>query len=201
MTSSAHRTPAVFIDRDGVICENRADHVKSWSEFSFIPGAIEAVASLSRAGCRVFIVTNQGIVGRGLISRRQLDVMHEKMLDVLNGAGAKIDGIIVCPHHPDDRCACRKPEPGMLREAESRYNIDLPRSFMVGDWATDVDAGHDAGCIAVLVKTGRGRDAARQQAWKAKPEFIADDLVDAAIWILARRSQLGSAPTAEVRAR
>lgn len=189
MTSRDGRTPAVFIDRDGVICENRADYVKSWSEFSFVPGAVEAIASLTRANVRLFIVTNQSAVGRGLMSRRQLDVIHEKMLDYMGGAGGRVAAILVCPHHPDDACACRKPKPGLLEEAYDRFKVDLSSSFLVGDHHSDIEAGARAGCETVLVRTGRGEEAlAARDAWRAQPTFIADDLVDAAIWILGRRA-------------
>jgi len=186
MISQGADPGAVFVDRDGVICENLPDHVKTWSEFVFVPGAIEALASLRRAGCRLVMVTNQSAVGRGLLSRRQLDVIHEKMLESLGGSGAKFDAIMVCPHHPDDGCACRKPEPGMLLDAADRSKIDLSRSFMIGDHPHDVEAGKRAGCEAVLVRTGRWDGST--PVGKYGPDFIADDLVDAAIWVLGRRA-------------
>lgn len=200
MTVSDAR-PAVFVDRDGVICENRPEHVRSWAEFVFVPGSIEALASLCNAGMRVFVVTNQSVVGRGMISRRALDGIHEKMLDVLAGAGARIERILVCPHHPDDRCECRKPNAGLLTEASLRFKVDLARSFMVGDSATDVEAGHRAGCEAVLVRTGRGTATIASGAWNGKPpEFIADDLVDAAIWVMGRQAlRIGSGTRARGR--
>src|SRR5688572_16227683 len=145
MALSAPEPAAVFVDRDGVICENREDHVKAWSEFVFVPGSIEAMASMRRAGLRLFVITNQAIVGRGLLSRRALDVIHEHMLDSLGASGAKVEGILVCPHHPDDRCTCRKPEPGLLFEAADTFKVDLRRSFVVGDFVTDIEAGARAG--------------------------------------------------------
>jgi D-glycero-D-manno-heptose 1,7-bisphosphate phosphatase len=189
MTLSDRKTPAVFVDRDGVICENRSDYVKTWSEFVFVPGSVEALASLSNVGARLFVVTNQAVVGRGLISRRQLDVMHEKMLDVLSGAGAKIEGILVCAHHPDDRCDCRKPKPGLLLDAALRFKIDLEGSFMIGDAASDIEAGARAGTGTVLVLTGRGKESIEVRSFgKHKPDFIADDLVDAAIWVMGQQT-------------
>jgi D-glycero-D-manno-heptose 1,7-bisphosphate phosphatase len=194
------RTPAVFIDRDGVICENRPDHVKAWSEFVFLPGTVEALASLTRAKTRLFVFTNQSAVGRGLMSRRTLDAVHEKMLDYLGGAGAHVEGILVCPHHPDDDCACRKPKPGLLLEAHDRFKVDLKRSFVVGDHHTDVEAGTEVGAETVLVRSGRGADSVRDRStWRAEPTFIADDLVDAAIWILGRRASSMFNLGAEVR--
>ena len=194
MNSSGRKSGAVFVDRDGVICENRSDYVKSWSEFSFVPGSVEALASLSNTGARLFVVTNQAVVGKGLISRRQLDVIHEKMLDVLSGAGAKIESILVCTHHPDDRCDCRKPNPGLLLDAALRFKVDLDTSYMIGDHSTDIEAGARAGAATVLVLSGRGTDAVAVRSFgKYQPDFIADDLVDAAIWVMGKQTlQLGS---------
>lgn len=189
MISSGRRSGAIFVDRDGVIGENRPDYVKSWSEFAFIPGAIEAMASMSRVGSPVVIVTNQSAVGRGLLSRRQLDMIHERMLDSLAASGAKVHAIMVCPHHPDDACRCRKPEPGMLEDAAERFKLDLALSYLIGDHSTDIEAGARAGCRTVLVRTGRGADLAdRAAGWRYPPDFIADDLVDAALWIVADKA-------------
>lgn len=203
MTLRDGRTPAVFIDRDGVICENRDDYVKAWSEFSFIPGAVEAIASLTRAKTRLFVVSNQSAIGRGLMSRRQLDLIHEKMLDYLAGAGGRIESILVCPHHPEDECACRKPKAGLLEEAFERFKVDLKSSFLVGDHHSDVEAGATVGCETVLVRTGRGEESLRaRDAWRREPTFIADDLVDAAIWILGRQAlRVGAPQLGEVRLR
>ena len=189
-----NKRAAVFLDRDGVVCENRPDYVKTWSEFSFLPGAVEAVASLTQARVSIYVVTNQSAVGRGLLSRRHLDGMHEKMLEILRGAGARVESILVCPHHPDDGCDCRKPAPGLLVDAAERYGIDLSRSFFVGDAGSDMIAGARAGCTPVLVRTGLGTETIRDKTWgKHKPAFVADDIVDAAIWILGRLAlQLGS---------
>ena len=188
MAAPDRRGPAIFLDRDGVICENRPDHVKSWSEFVFIPGSVEALASLTRAKRRLFIVTNQAAVGRTLMTRRTLDDIHERMLGVLEGSGARIEAILVCPHHPDDRCECRKPKAGLLLEAGLKHGVDIESSFIVGDSRTDVQAGITAGCRTVLVRTGRGAETERDRSWgRRAPDFIADDLVDAAIWILAQQ--------------
>ena len=189
MTSHGRDPGAVFVDRDGVICENRSDYVRSWSEFVFLPGAIEALASLRRAGHRLIVVTNQSVVGRGLLSRRDLDLIHERMLDSLGGSGAKVDAIMVCPHHPDDACTCRKPQPGLLRDASDRLKLDLTSAFLIGDHATDIEAGARAGTTTILVRTGRGVDIADDaHSWEYRPDFIADDLIDAALWVLARQA-------------
>lgn len=198
----------MFIDRDGVICQNRSDYVRAWSEFEFVPGAIEAVASIRRARHRIFVATNQSAVGRGLLSRRQLDQIHERMLEVLASSGGSVEGVLVCPHHPDDACACRKPEPGLLLDAADRYKIDLGASTVIGDHRTDIEAGARAGCSTILVRTGRGATIADgAQTWTHPPDFVADDLIDAALWLLAQAAMRarGSSVTAfrggEVRRR
>jgi D-glycero-D-manno-heptose 1,7-bisphosphate phosphatase len=181
---------AVFIDRDGVICENRDDYVKSWDEFKFIPGAAEALAALHTAGIRIFVVSNQSAIGRGIVTRQTVDGINEKMIDVLRAAGAEIEAVLVCPHSPEDGCACRKPEAGLLIEAAGEYGVDLERSWMVGDAESDIVAGTRAGCETVLVLTGRGADQVRAAEWgHGRPDLVAHDLVDAAIWILGRMAE------------
>lgn len=185
---------AIFLDRDGVLCENREDYVKSWDEVEFIPGSIDAVAALSTAGYPIFIVTNQSAVGRGVITREELDEIHALMLNALEARGARIEEILVCPHTPADACDCRKPLPGMLVRAAARHGIDLTGSFLVGDAESDVQTAAAAGCAAVLVLTGRGASQYREKKWTtAAPEFVAHDLVDASIWILGRMAQQGAA--------
>lgn len=181
---------AVLLDRDGVICENRPDHVRSWREFEFVPGAIDAIASLRRAGARVFIVTNQGAVGRHIITDRDLTEIHTKMREVLHASGADLDGIYACTHHPEDGCGCRKPAIGMLTTAAAEHGFVLAEAFVVGDFTTDIEAGATAGCTTVLVRTGRGRLAERQiRAGEGPvPDAICEDLIDAAFWILAERA-------------
>ena len=181
---------AVFIDRDGVICENRDDYVKSWDEFRFIPGAAEALAALTATGLRLFVITNQSAIGRGIITRETVEDMHSRMLDVLRAAGARVEGVLLCPHSPEDACACRKPSEGLFLDAAKQYGVDLSESWLIGDAETDVIAGKRAGCETVLVLTGRGAAQARTAEWlDGKPDLVAHDLVDAAIWVLARAAE------------
>lgn len=183
----------LFLDRDGVLCENRDDYVKSWSEFVFIPGAVDACAALTRAGCRLFVVTNQSAVGRGILARRTLEGIHASMREVLSRAGARIEEVLVCPHAPDDGCHCRKPASGLIDEAVERFAIDRSRAWMVGDAAGDVEAGRRAGVGTVLVLTGHGAGQARGADWNGRgPDFVAHDLVDAGIWVLAQLAARGA---------
>lgn len=181
---------AVLLDRDGVIIENRPEHVRSWRDVEILPGAVEAIASLRRAGARVFIITNQGAVGRALMTQRDLDQIHAKLRELLHSSGADLEGIYACTHHPADPCACRKPATGLLALAAEEHDFELEEAFCVGDHTTDIEAGATAGCTTVLVRTGRGKQAEKIiRAGEAPlPDAICEDLVDAAFWILAERA-------------
>src|SRR5688572_17665342 len=124
---------AIFLDRDGVICENRTDHVKSWQEFQFIPGAKSSLVALSKLGLPIVVVTNQAAINRGLASARVVEEIHNQMVAEVEAEGGRIDRVIYCPHRPDEACNCRKPEPGMLLEAAHDLELDLTRSYMIGD--------------------------------------------------------------------
>ncbi|MHB1414180.1 MAG: D-glycero-alpha-D-manno-heptose-1,7-bisphosphate 7-phosphatase [Chloroflexota bacterium] len=147
---------AVFLDRDGVINENRPDHVKVWDEFRFLPNAPEAVARLCRAGVKVFIITNQAVVNRGIVPRETVDAINELMRQELASRGAYIEAVAYCPHRPEEHCGCRKPEPGLLLELARRYDLDLRDTVLIGDALSDIEAGQAAGCRTILVLTGRG---------------------------------------------
>jgi len=147
---------AIFVDRDGVICENRADHVKSWDEFSFLPGATIGLAALSRLGLPLIVITNQAIIGRGIVSADVVEDIHRRMVAEVEASGGRIDRVVYCPHRIEDHCACRKPEPGMLLQVAGEMGIDLSQSYLVGDAANDLLAGHRVGCRLFLVLTGRG---------------------------------------------
>ncbi|RME46539.1 MAG: HAD family hydrolase [Caldilineae bacterium] len=156
MTQASKPTPAIFLDRDGVICENRPDYVKSWAEFRFLPGVREGLALLNRLGLPIVVVSNQSAVNRGLTTVAAVDDIHRRMLDAVRAAEGRIDRVFYCPHRPDEACSCRKPRPGMLLQAARELNLDLSRSYLVGDAATDLLAGHSVGCQTMLVLTGRG---------------------------------------------
>lgn len=150
------RIGAIFLDRDGVICENRVDYVKTWDEFIFIPEAKEALALLNRLEIPIIVVTNQSGVNRNVMAAETVEDIHRRMTDEIVAAGGRIDRILYCPHRPEDHCDCRKPKAGMLQQAAAELGIDLSRSVMVGDALTDLQAGQTAGCRTFLVLTGRG---------------------------------------------
>jgi D-glycero-D-manno-heptose 1,7-bisphosphate phosphatase len=146
----------VFLDRDGVINENRVDHVKSWGEFQFLPDVPGAIARLTRAGVKVFIITNQAIVNRGLVSREVVEAINQRMVRELELWGAKIAAVAYCPHRPDEQCGCRKPQPGLLFRLAREHGVSLHGSILIGDAWSDIQAGRAAGCETILVLTGRG---------------------------------------------
>ncbi len=183
------RRSAVFLDRDGVICANRADYVLSWEQFSFLPGALKALALLAAAKRPVIVVTNQTIVGKGLIKPEILDDMHARMCGAVQSKGGSILDVLYCPHLTGEHCSCRKPKPGLLLMAAERHGIDLSESFYVGDALSDVQAGQAAGCRCVLVESGRGRSQVlREEARFLRNYHEAGDLLGAVKWILAQRT-------------
>lgn len=151
------KTGAIFLDRDGVINENSAEHIKSWDEFQFIPNAIRTIRELTETRLPIFVVTNQAAINRGLMSVDTLTDIHDRMLTIIGEAGGKITKIYYCPHDNNEHCTCRKPAPGMLLQAAEEYNLDLKKSFIVGDAWTDIAAGRAVGAHGILLMTGRGR--------------------------------------------
>ncbi len=170
--------PALFLDRDGVLNENRQDHVKSWSEFRFLPGVLDALATLNSIQVPIVAITNQAAVHQGQVPSSTIDEIHQRMLAEVRMRSGRIDSVYYCPHRADENCSCRKPQPGLLNAAARDLDIDLQRSVLVGDWTTDIAAGHQVGCGTILVLTGRGEDARRQifSNGHVRPDAIAADL-------------------------
>jgi D-glycero-D-manno-heptose 1,7-bisphosphate phosphatase len=144
---------AAFLDRDGVLNRKapEGEYVTRWEEMEFLPGAREAVQMLNQAGYLVVVVSNQRCVAKGLIATSELDSMHARMRHEFEAVGARIDAIFYCPHDSRPPCSCRKPQPGMLREAARAHQIDLAGSWMIGDSDHDVVAGKRAGCKTILL--------------------------------------------------
>jgi D-glycero-D-manno-heptose 1,7-bisphosphate phosphatase len=181
---------AILLDRDGVICENRTDHVKSWEEFKFLPGAKTALAALSELDLPIIVITNQAAIGRGLVTAGVVDGIHRRMVAEVESDGGRIDRVVYCPHRARDRCACRKPEPGMLFQMASEMGIDLSQSYLVGDAATDLLAGQRVGCQLFLVLTGRGRGQLVPSLRSVHSFRISQDLLEAANHILRTEANL-----------
>jgi D-glycero-D-manno-heptose 1,7-bisphosphate phosphatase len=154
-------SPALLLDRDGVIIENRADYVRSWGDVKFIASALPALASLRASDYKVAIVTNQSAVGRGLLSLIEAEAINCRVVEHIEGAGGRIDGVFMCPHTPEDGCSCRKPKPGLLLQAAEAINLDLRRSILIGDTIGDLQAGAAGGVgTLALVRTGLGAEHA-----------------------------------------
>lgn len=175
----------VLLDRDGVLNEDRADSVTRPDELVLLPGAAEAVARLNRAGVRAVVVTNQSLIGRGVIDVAVLERIHDKLRADLAQEGARLDDILVCPDHPDRATGRRKPEPGMLREALARFGAAAASTPVIGDSLTDLEAAAAVGCPRVLVRTGKG--AATESGRlpdRVMPVAVYDDLAAAVAALL-----------------
>jgi len=170
--------PAIFLDRDGVIIENRPSYIRSWADVEIFPQALEALAQINRSRYKIVIVTNQSAVGRGIISLEQAQSVNNRLLEVVRDAGGRIDGIFMCPHAPQDECHCRKPKPGLLLQAAHQMHLDLSQSIMIGDALSDLLAGQAAGIQkTILVQTGRGATQKElPRPAKLKPFLIYQDL-------------------------
>jgi D-glycero-D-manno-heptose 1,7-bisphosphate phosphatase len=177
--------PAVFLDRDGTIAEE-VGYLNHASRFRMFPFVAAAIRRLNEAGLPVVVVTNQSGVGRGYFPESLVHSVNEIMKKELAAAGARVDAIYHCPHTSADGCDCRKPKTGMLERAAREHALDLRRSFVVGDRYSDVELACNAQARSILVRTGYGEGelAWHSTKWPAPPDFVADDLKQAADWIL-----------------
>jgi D-glycero-D-manno-heptose 1,7-bisphosphate phosphatase len=187
--------PAVFIDRDGTLTDE-VGYVNHPSRLRLLPRSAEAIRRLNAAGVAAVVVTNQAGIARGYFSEKLLDEVHDVLRAQLAAAGARLDGLYACVHHPSEGeppyrapCDCRKPQAGLLVRAAAELGLDLTRSTMVGDKASDLVPARTVGAGAVLVLTGYGRGEweYRRERFAADPDHVAGDLLDAVEWTLARR--------------
>jgi histidinol-phosphate phosphatase family protein len=166
--------PAIFLDRDGVLIENRSDYVRDWSQLKIIPEAIDALSIARTRNYKIVIVTNQSAVGRGLILQASAEEINRKLVKLIHHQGGRVDGVYMCPHAPDDHCSCRKPRPGLLLQAAQELSLDLSRSWMIGDAWSDIQAGQRAGVPhTILLRTGRGTE----QLLQPVPEEVTNHLI------------------------
>jgi len=186
---------AVFLDRDGTINEE-VGYLRSLDMLKIIPGAGAAIRRLNEAGFKVVIITNQSGVARGYFPESLVHEAHALMTAMLRKDGATIDGIYYCPHHPTAGnskhtvlCDCRKPATGLLDRAARDLDIDMKKSFMVGDKWSDVELGHRAGTRSILVRSGFSPDDPGnvRPSHVEDPDFTAQDLAEAATWIIAQK--------------
>ncbi|MGE5840758.1 MAG: D-glycero-alpha-D-manno-heptose-1,7-bisphosphate 7-phosphatase [Deltaproteobacteria bacterium] len=188
------KKPAVFIDRDGTINEQMG-YVNHVSRFRILPRVPQAIRMLNRRGHLVLVVTNQSGVARGYYPLELVEALHRLLITRIKEKNARIDGIFFCPHHPagavpefSGDCDCRKPKTGLIEQACKSFEIDLHRSFVVGDMCTDMELARRAGVTGVMVKTGYGLGEIEYilPGRTAKPAHIAEDLLDAVRWIIGR---------------
>ncbi len=190
---------AIFLDRDGTINEE-VGYIERLDRLVIIPAAFEAIRLINLNGFKAVVVTNQAGIAKGLFNEAFVMQTNERLQEFLRQKGAAIDAFYFCPHHPTEGvppyrqvCDCRKPAPGLFYQAARDMDIDLAASFMVGDRYRDMEAAHRAGVKGVLVKTGYGADVLEnigpdQETPEAKPDHIAENILEAVHWILENRT-------------
>ncbi len=159
----------LVLDRDGVINEDSDDFIRGLQDWRPIPGSLDAIAALSRAGYRVAIATNQSGLGRGLFTRQDLEDIHRHLRQAVERLGGKIAGIYYCPHLPDAGCLCRKPAIGLLSAIGTGLGEPVAGAYFIGDSMTDLQCAQAAGCRPVLVKTGKGTRTLAELQGRAPP--------------------------------
>lgn len=176
---------AVFLDRDGVINEYPGDlkYVTSWDDFHFLPGVKQGLKKLSDNGYKVFIISNQAGVSKGVYAQETLDLITRNMLAELGQCGARISGVYYCIHKPEDNCSCRKPKSGLVKAAIAKLkaeglDIELTKSFFIGDTIRDIETGKSAGLKTILVFSGKEKPENKDN-WHDLPDFTACDLSEA----------------------
>lgn len=182
---------AVFVDRDGTLNED-IGYVSTPDELVLYPWAAEAVRLINESGLLTVVITNQSGIARGMYSEETLDAIHSQMIEELASEGARVDAVYYCPHHPevgDARyriaCECRKPGTGMLEKAARELDIDLAKSFVIGDKASDIKLAEKAGARGALVLTGYGRETYEHpDRWACAPEIVTETLLEAVKRIL-----------------
>ncbi len=195
------KNKAVFLDRDGTINEE-VEYLSDLKKFKLFPKVAPAIKLLNDYGFKAIVITNQAGVARGYFGKDKVEKIHQEMKRQLREKGAHLDRIYYCPHHPTEgmgkykkNCWCRKPNPGMLEKAAKDFDLDLGRSYVIGDQLTDIKLGNNAGCQTVLVLTGYGKESCRKKGdCEVRVSFVADDLEKAVVWILEKEKLIGSQP-------
>lgn len=181
----------IILDRDGVINEDSDAYIKSPDEWIPIPGSLEAIARLTHAGYRIMVATNQSGIARGLYSMDTLMAIHDKMHHAVRNSGGLIDAVFFCPHGPDDRCACRKPKPGLFEQIAKRLHVTLDDVPAIGDSLRDLQAARAVAAKPILVRTGKGiKTLANPQLDQSIPNY--ENLAEAVDSILAEQAQAES---------
>lgn len=183
-TTQAGKKLYVLLDRDGTIMIDKV-YQKDPELTELFPGAARGMKRLAEAGFGLVVITNQSGIARGLLTERDLAAVNGRLAEMLAGDGVRLDGIYRCPHKPEDGCRCRKPLPGMAEQAAADLGFAMKDCIVIGDRECDVELAKNIGGAAVLVRTGGGREA---ELAGCKADYIADDLLDAAEWIVSIRA-------------
>jgi rfaE bifunctional protein nucleotidyltransferase chain/domain len=173
-------SPAVFVDRDGTVNEDIL-YLHEPDQMKILPNAVEGIKKMQDMGYRIIIVTNQAGIGLGYFSKEDFYRVNSKMLRELSSAGISVSRICFCPHGKEEGCECRKPGIALITRACSDLNLDMSRSYFIGDQTSDIEAGRRAGLKTILMRTGFGGS---DKQFDVKPDYVADDLLDAADYIL-----------------
>ena len=182
--------PLLLLDRDGTILTEQ-DYLKDPRKVRFLSGSIAALRKLARAGFKMVVISNQSGIGRGLMTRRDVERVNRRFLERLEAQGIRLDGIYYCPHHPQAGCACRKPKLKLVKQAARDLRQSWRRSISVGDKGIDVQLGQRTGGRGILVMTGNGRrELADGRVFK--PDFVASNIGSAARWILRHGQRSGA---------
>lgn len=179
----------VILDRDGVINIDSDAYIKTPDEWIAIDKSPEAIATLSQAGFTIVVASNQSGIGRGLFDGEMLANIHDKLLSTIEAAGGVIEGIFFCPHHPDEKCSCRKPKSGLINAIEAELGISVKTigAYFVGDTLKDIELAKNTGCLPILVKTGKGNETLKKNIGLNDVPVV-ENLWEASQLILSKRS-------------
>ena len=169
----------LFLDRDGTINVELPNYVQRWEQFRFLPGSLEALRLLKESGFKVFVITNQSCIARKIVPEETVREINDRMCKEVENAGGKIEKVYVCPHAPEVAdCECRKPKPGLYRQAAKEYGFDTAGAYSIGDDARDLKPGKSLGGTTILVKTGKSAEYVKGM-WDIEPDYVAGDILGA----------------------
>ncbi|MBN1621167.1 MAG: HAD family hydrolase [Endomicrobiales bacterium] len=191
MEKRTKKNIAVFLDRDGTIIRER-HYLRKVKDIRILSGTVESLSLLRKAGYKLILVTNQSGIGRGYLTKKKLALIHTHLKKLLKKKGVYLDALYYCPHAPGDNCSCRKPKLGMVKLAQKRLNIDLKKSFTIGDHVNDFLLGQNMGGTGIFLLTGHGKEELEKinsSGGRLKPDRIEQNLLAAAKWILGQKKK------------